>query len=276
MARSEIVWIISVGISAAAACKAPVEKPPAVEASAPVAVAPAPQPTAQPSAQVLAPAEPARSVTPRAASGTVAKFSKQVGDCELRGTYDAGRYTEAELLATAELLDGSFGGFYVNSSGIPDPAMAAKQAADLAHLNGLLIVAEPAWEQRRADVITWVKRHQQLEQSVVTAHQNPAQLAASPFYGACRDLADGLMSKTPDGVVAAWRVLATAEAARPGAAPSWAEKLASGVDAEAARADLAGYGWNNCANLQIQELPDATEKFFDLFITHKYDCSANE
>lgn len=94
----------------------------------------------------------------------------------------------SELLATAALLDSSFGGLYVGQGGIPDPAMAAK----------------------------------------------------------------------------------------PGAAPSWAEKLASGFDADAARADLAGYGWHNCANDQIEALPDVTEKFSGLFITHKYDCSANE
>jgi hypothetical protein len=236
---------------------------PTPELSPPAAPVP---PTAVVTPIVLTPFV-AATVTPRAKSGKKAKYGWGLGLCDYKGTYDTGRYTEAELKATEALMQGSY--VPILDGKTTRAALDQEYQAIRKTVSEFKIVAEPKWEQYRAAKLNNDQHRYYLAVSEIEYRTDPQQLKANPSYPQCKQFADLLLGndqaaidfwlagEKPRGDVEYQKAVAKSKA------PDGAAQ---------ARNSILNYGWHNCVNSLVAELPFDESEFEKLFTGVKQEC----
>lgn len=212
-------------------------------------------------------------VTPRKPSGKTAKLKWGQGLCDNSGSYDTGRFTEAELQDSIKLFQSGWGAI------VDDKTTRANLDADFDkafdEIRALKIVSEPAWEAHRAAKLTEMQQSYQLAVSEVEYRTNPQRLRANPSFAACQRWAEPLMANDEATLIAAWRLLASELLAKPGASRVWSEVDAASKQPGAgarARKEVMAFGWHNCVNERIVRATVDQAELEKLLTKVKHDC----
>ncbi|HPH64176.1 MAG TPA: hypothetical protein PLF40_00450 [Kofleriaceae bacterium] len=209
----------------------------------------------------------AATVTPRAKSGKKGKYGWGLGLCDYKGIYDTGRYTEAELKATEALMQASY--VPILDGKTTRAALDQEYEAMRKTVTELKIVAEPTWEQYRAAKLNAAQQRYYLAISEIEYRTDPQRLKANPSYPQCKQFADLLLG----GDQAAIDFWLAGEKPRGNVEYQKAVAASKTPDgANQARTSILNYGWHNCVNALVEDLPFDEQEFEKLFTGVKHEC----
>lgn len=209
----------------------------------------------------------AATVTPRAKSGKKGKYGWSLGLCDYKGIYDSGRYSEAELKATEALMQANY--VPILDGKTTRAALDQEYEAMRKTVSELKIVAEPTWEQYRAAKLNNDQHRYYLAVSEIEYRTDPQRLKANPSYPQCKQFADLLLG-SDQAAIDFWL---TGE--KPRGDVEYQKAVAASKSpngAAQARNSILNYGWHNCVNALVADLPFDEQAFEKLFTGVKQEC----
>jgi hypothetical protein len=212
-------------------------------------------------------------------------FTWQTELCQNTGTYDAGRYSEQQLINTHELWF-SMTGIEADPIAL-DPADLPKTTLDKLSaqyretkrfLSVGSFVDGPFWDKLRADRLAELEADYRYKTLALEAYDNPSVLLTDRSPASCRSYAQALAGDEV-ALLTAWRDLVAQQRQKNGSTASmdakYERELKSADRLRYARTELMAFGWWNCVNEQIPRV-SRTERmeteFNKLFSKIKKDC----
>lgn len=220
---------------------------------------------------------PARSPEP-----TPATFRWELVQCAYTGTYDARRFSEAQLRDTLQLLQP--GAFELPSSGTVwkhediaglDLGVLDRQYdAIRARLQALAIVPVPAFGKLREALLEELGRVYRLTRVTWQAYLRPVVLRDYPGADMCKSAWAEPLIAGGESLVEAWRRV-NEESRRNNVDPDRLRRLFEEQDASPdrlkfAQVEVMAFGWWNCANALLDRqsgpTPEREQAFKKLFL----------
>lgn len=184
--------------------------------------------------------------------------------CEFEGTYDAKKYTEAQLKNTLQLFaPGSFTLVteatvwkYEDIDKLSVAALDKEYRTKSAALARLDIVKSPFWERLRERRLKELKQVYELSRISILGYKEPAKLKETPFGETCVAQYSDPLTKGGEVLLRTWRTLNESKR-RKNADPERIKKI---FEAEHnspdrlkfARVEVMSFGFWNCANEFIE------------------------
>lgn len=209
--------------------------------------------------------------------------------CDYSATYNAGKYSTAQIKNTYRLADiasfslqTSANVFTPGELGTLDVVKLDKEYSALSReLKNLDIADGPYWESLRAAKLEEMKQVYQLERVTILGHTNPKLLYEFPGSDVCKTKYAGPLIAGGDTMLKAWRTLN--EASRKnngdpeGVKRRFESEYASPDRDKYALVEIMNFGWWNCANESVKYVEqDGTQQkeFKKLFIrVRKLSCN---
>jgi len=201
------------------------------------------------------------SAVPICAQNRTFKWSDEL--CDYVGTYNAKKYTLAQLRNTSKLLDRGVYSIQTTAT-VFDPGdlrklslaeLEKEYAAKVAELNGLEIVNVPYWQDLRKRTLAEMKQVYELSRVTIQGHSNPKMLNELKWADTCKGKYAGPLISGGAMLLDTWRAVNEESRTR----NSDPERLRRIFDQQNASPDRLKYalvevmtfGWWNCANQEI-------------------------
>ncbi len=208
--------------------------------------------------------------------------------CSFQSTYNAKKYTAAQLEDTRKLL---FLAFFPNTIDPTPPKIAdvkklrvetldTEYKQRINELNRLNIVKTAYWEALRQRHLKELREVYELSRASILGYQDAARLKEVKFAGACVEKYAEPLQMGGDDLLTTWRTL-NEESRKRNASP---EQVKARFDEEYnapermqyAQNEVMTYGWWNCVNALIDREPDYQQiekEYKKLFIkTRQLEC----
>jgi hypothetical protein len=190
----------------------------------------------------------------------VRKFKWNDDFCEYRGTYNAKRYTLAQLRNTEKLLGRGIYSIQTSAT-VFDPAdlpkldlseLEREYATKVAELNGLDIVKVPYWQELRKQTLAEMKQVYELSRVTIPGHSNPEMLNRITWADSCKTKYAVPLIAGGDFLLSTWRAVNEKSRANNGDPDRvrriFDERYASPDRMKFALVEVMTFGWWNCAN----------------------------
>jgi hypothetical protein len=216
------------------------------------------------------------------------KFRWTTDMCEYESTYDAKKYTVAELENTRKLF---FLDFFPNTID-PTPrssedikklrveTLDTEYKTRLHALKNLKIVKAAYWENLRQKHLRELEQVYLLSRATILSYENPTRLNDVKFSGFCAAKYAAPLIKGGDALLSVWRAL-NEESRQQNASPDAVRKkfeaqYNSPERLQFAKIEVTTYGWWNCVNALIDRegaQTEAEKEFRKLFTrTRTVEC----
>lgn len=225
------------------------------------------------------------------AAAQVKKFRWTTELCEFEGTYDARKYSEAELRNTLKLF--ALGGeFRLNTEAtvwkFEDIARLDVAALDreynrvMGELKNLKIARSPYFENLRQKKLKEVEQVYRLSRTTMQAYTNPAVIGEYKSAAACVAKFAAPLANGGADLLGIWRAV-NEDSRKKNGDPARLERIfneqMNSADREKyARVEVMSFGWWNCANESIEyvEHDGTPEKQFDKLFSRVKTISCDE
>lgn len=204
--------------------------------------------------------------------------------CAFESTYNAKKYSVAQLEATRKLLTLDF---FPNTIDPTPPKFAdikalkvetldAEYAARTSELKRLNIIKMAYWETVRQRHLKELEEVYQLSRASILGYADATRLKDVKFGGACVEKYAEPLIKGGDDLLAAWRMLNEESRKRNGSPEHieniFNEQFNSPERLQFAQVEVMRFGWWNCVNALIdreQDYARSEKEFKNLFIKTK-------
>jgi hypothetical protein len=188
------------------------------------------------------------------------KFRWADETCEYEGTFDARKYTAAELENTVKLMMGAEFDLaadatvwkYEDIGKLSVAALDREYEEKSAALKNLKIVDSPYWEARRRRYLNELDQVYRLSRVTIAAYENPAVLGDFKFAETCVATYAGPLAAGGADLLRVWRAVNEDSRRRNGDPERlrriFDEQSASPDREKFARVEVMNFGWWNCAN----------------------------
>lgn len=207
--------------------------------------------------------------------------------CTNEGTYDAQKYTEAELEATRKLWWELSG--YINLDVLPrnddDLIVATIESLDkeydeaLQRFENLKIINEPYWVELKKSKLRELNESYELKKIAIQAFNDPQVFMENRFADHCKEYAVALSSMDEELLLSTWKKMVEKQMEKNGSPEMVLAKFNNQNDSSKrliyARNQVMTYGWWNCANHVIYHFNNdgrPEKEFNKLFKNVKSEC----
>jgi len=200
--------------------------------------------------------------------------------CEFEGSYDAKKYTDAQLKNTLELFaSGSFNiqteapvWRYEDIQSLSVAALDKEYQAKSTALTKLDIIKSPYWESLRTRKLKELKQVYELSRVTILGYGEPAKLNEATFADSCVVKYANPLINGGDQLLTTWRAVNEDTRRRNGDPERIKKIFQAEYDSpdrlKFARVEVMLFGFWNCANKFIERVSDAVsheEEFKKLF-----------
>jgi hypothetical protein len=221
----------------------------------------------------------------------VKKFRWTTELCEYEGTYDARKYSDAELRNTLKLF--ALGGeFRINTEAtvwkfedigrLDVAALDREYNRVTSELKNLKIVRASYFENLRQRKLKEVEQVYRLSRTTMQAYANPALIGEYKFASACVAKFAAPLANGGADLLGVWRAV-NEDSRKKNGDPARLERIfneqMNSADREKhARVEVMSFGWWNCANESIEyvEYDGTPEKQFDKLFARVKTISCDE
>lgn len=211
--------------------------------------------------------------------------------CEMQGTYDSSKYTEAQLRNTLKLFR-SIGVIplftdmtvfkYENIKNLSVAKLDKEYKQKIEELKDLEIVKNDYWETIRQNKLKEIEQHYKLGRLTIQSYENPAVLRQAENVGECRENFAEPLIAGGDSLLDAWKAVNEINKSRnccpENLQQKFDEQLNSPDKFKYAVVEVTAFGWWNCVNAKRYSInsEESRQKNFEKLFKKIKEISCDE
>lgn len=211
--------------------------------------------------------------------------------CEIEGTYDSSKYTEAQLRNTLKLYQ-SIGSTplstyytvfkYEDIKKLSVTKLDTEYKQKIEELKNLDIVKTAYWETIRQEKLKEIEQSYKLGRLTIQSYENPVVLRQAENVGECRENFAEPLILGGDSLLNAWKVVNEINKSRNCCPENLQQKFDEQFNSpdkfKYAVVEVTGFGWWNCVNAKRYHVnsEESQQKNFDKLFKKIKEISCDE